>query len=55
MDSRSGRSFFAVSPARGFQPPRGVPHMFVHVHKEFVLFCVHHLFFIAFNKFLSII
>lgn len=23
MDSRSGRSFFAVSPERGFQPPRG--------------------------------
>lgn len=23
MDSRSGRSFFAVSPAGGFQPPKG--------------------------------
>ena len=34
---------------------QGVPLIFVYVHKEFVLFCVHDLFFIAFNKFLSII
>ena len=42
-------------PARGFQLPEWVPLIFVYVHKEFVLFCVHGLFFIAFNKFLSII
>ena len=33
----------------------GVLLIFVYVHKEFVLFCVHGLFFIAFHKFLSII
>ena len=41
--------------ARGFQLPEWVPLIFVYVHKEFVLFCVHGLFFIAFHKFLSII
>ena len=42
-------------PAGGFQPPGGAPLIFVYAHKEFVLFCVHNLFFIAFHKFLSII
>ena len=48
--------FSSLRPAgRRLPAAQGVPHMFVHLHKEFVLFCVHRLFFIAFNKFLSII
>ena len=55
---------FAPSPAHfsllrsaGGRLPaaRGAPLIFVYMHKEFVLFCVHGLFFIAFHKFLSMI
>ena len=49
---------FVPSPAHFslLRPVGGrVPLIFVYVHKEFVLFCVHDLFFIAFHKFLSII
>ena len=38
MDSRSGRSFFCLFAGRRLPAAQGVPHMFVHVHKEFVLF-----------------
>lgn len=55
MDSRSGRSFFAVSPAGGFQPPRGCRICLYMCTKNLFYFVYITYFFIAFNKFLSII